>query len=127
MPADDFMNVATGVAPAAVASAQSQLDAPTGFTVARLATRITEIDLNWSNVTGATGYNIICAPGQSGWAWHACGWDNSGTVTYSSVPSAQTRPVTATHYERQGGGEHTHSRADTRCRISVPTGCPSAP
>ena len=118
MPADDFMNVATGISvPAGVASAsasiqsggsiQAKLAAPTGFTVMRYETRITEIDLNWSDVSGATGYNIICSPGQSGWAWHACGWKNSGTVTYTSVPSAQTRPVTATHYERKAG-ESSH-------------------
>ena len=119
MPPDDFMNVATGIAAqsggvamAAMsggasaqsgASIQSKLAAPTGLTIFRLATRITEIDLNWSNVKGATAYNIVCSPGSSGWAWHACGWRDSGTVTYTSVPTSQTRPVTATHYERKAG------------------------
>ena len=109
LPADDFMNVATGVAPAGGASIQSgasiqaKLAAPTGFTINRLATRVTEIDLNWSSVSGATAYNIICSVGQTGWNWHACGWVDSGAVTYTSVPSDQTRPVTATHYERKAG------------------------
>ena len=113
MPADDFMNVASGISVASAsgasiqsgASVQSKLAAPTGLTITRFATRRTEIDLNWTDSTsaGVTAYNVICAVGQSGWAWHACGWEDSGTVTYTSVPSAQTRPVTVTHYERKAG------------------------
>ena len=108
LPADDFMNVASGISVGGAsiqsgASIQAKLAAPTGFTVMRYETRVTEIDLNWSSVSGATAYNIICSPGQSGWNWHACGWDDSGTVTYTSVPSDQTRPVTTTHYERKAG------------------------
>ena len=108
LPADDFMNVASGISVGGAsiqsgASIQAKLAAPTGFTVMRYETRRTEIDLSWSSVSGATAYNIICSPGQSGWAWHACGWDDDGTLTYTSVPSAQTRPVTTTHYERKAG------------------------
>ena len=116
LPKDDFMNVATGisVAGASVASAQSgastqsQLAAPTGLTIARRVNRQTaeiNLNLNWTNSTspGATAYNIICSPGHNGWGWHACGWHDSGTVTYTSVPCTQTKPVKVTHYERKAG------------------------
>ena len=139
MPAHDFMNVASGVSvPAGVASAsasiqsgasiQAQLAAPTGFTIARRLKRgvTPELNLNWTSSTspGTTAYNIICAPGQSGWAWHACGWDASGTLTYTSVPSSQTRPVTVTHYERKAGesphvaGKYKMSRS-RHYRVSI--------
>ena len=129
MPPDDFMNVASGasaVGGASVASiqsggsVQSKLAAPTGLTIDRTVNRQEAgINLNWTDSTspGTTAYNIICAVGQSGWAWHACGWDNSGTVTYTSVPSAESRPVEVTHYERKAG-ESPHAPGKFKVSVS---------
>ena len=107
MPSNDLLNVATGLSSggASVQSvqAQSQLDAPTWGTVTRAYSSTLNssiLDLNWTTVNSATGYNIICSGG--GWYWYACGWDDDGTVKYTSVPSGESQPVTVSHYRRTG-------------------------
>ena len=112
MPSNDLLNVATGLssggASAQSVQAQSQLAAPTWGTITRKAVELsrgnlaTELDLNWTGVSGATGYSLACSD-VGGWEWYICGWvdaTNSNTVTYTSVPSAQSQPVTVSHYRR---------------------------
>ena len=105
MPADDLLNVATGLssggASAQSVQGQSELAAPTWGNIRRYFTSGLDaaIDLNWTSVNGATGYNLTCTD-VHGWRWYECGWDNSGTVTYTSVPSSESQPVTVTHYRR---------------------------
>ena len=108
MPADDLLNVATGIssggASAQSVQAQSQLAAPTWGTITRDLRRGMKggngfIYINWTGSSGATGYNVVCSTG--GWYWDKCGWDNSGTVTYTSVPSGQSQPVKVSHFRRE--------------------------
>ena len=108
MPADDLLNVATGLssggASAQSVQAQSQLAAPTWGTITRDLRRGMKegngfIYINWTGSSGATGYNVVCSTG--GWYWHKCGWDNDGTVTYTSVPSGESQPVKFSHYRRE--------------------------
>ena len=92
-------------------SAQAKLAAPTFTKTQRSINRFNaEINLNWNSVDFAGGYNLACTD-TDGWAWHACGWDNSGTLKYSSVASTDTRPVKVTHYRRKAG-EGTHTPGD---------------
>ena len=108
MPPDSLLPIATGLS-SGRASAQSggsianKLDAPTWGTITRDLRRGARegsgtINLNWTAVTNATGYNITCS--NAGWYWHKCGWDNSGTVTYTSVPRGQSHPVKVSHFRR---------------------------
>ena len=109
MPPDDLMNVATGHSSGGVSamsggSIASQLAAPTWGTVARDVRRGARegdgtISLNWTGVSGATGYSLACS--HHGWYWDKCGWDDDGTVKYTSVPSGQSQPVTLSHYRRE--------------------------
>ena len=115
MPADDLLNVATGIssdgASAQSVQGQSQLDAPTWGTVTRAYSSTFNssiLDINWTTVNSAIGYNIICSGG--GWQWHKCGWDDDGTVKYTSVPSGESQPVTVSHYRR--GSESRLSPGD---------------
>ena len=97
------------------ARAQAQLSAPTWGTITRTNGPVHKLHLNWTTVSGATGYNLACtdlgttSSQASGWEWHTCGWvKDDGTVSYDSVPSNQTRPVTVTRYQRDtanGGGD----------------------
>ena len=117
MPSDDLLNVATGLssggASAQSVQGQSQLASPTWGTITRaydITLYSSIIDLNWTTVNSATGYNIVCSGG--GWYWYACGWDDDGTVKYPSVPSAESQPVTVSHYRhgsesRLTPGDHT--------------------
>ena len=96
--------------------AQAQLGAPTWGTITRTNGRVGQVHklhLNWTTVTGATGYNLACtdrgtdSSPSSGWEWHTCGWvKDDGTVSYDSVPSAQARPVTVTHYRRDSSSDN---------------------
>ena len=123
MPSDDLLRVATGLS-SGNASAQSggsiasQLAAPTWGTITRKVILRGKdklnglIEINWTDVSGATGYNVVCTD-TNGWAWHLCGWinaTNSDTVTYTSVPAAQSQPVTVSHYRR--GSESPHQPGD---------------
>ena len=132
MPADDLLNVATGLssgsasaqsgASAQSVQAQSQLATPTWGTITRrwvVHGRLdlaTELDLNWTGASGATGYNVVCSDTErGGWDWYLCGWvdaANSNTVTYTSVPAAQSQPVTVSHYRRTS--ENFHPPGDYR-------------
>ena len=127
MPADDLLNVATGLPSGGGASAQSgvsaqsvqaqsQLAAPTwgtidiGWAVLGRTNLVAEFDLNWTGSSGATGYNLACSDTErGGWDWYICGWvdaSNSNTVTYTSVPNAQSQPVTVSHYRRTSANFH---------------------
>ena len=100
---------AAGASAQSGASGQSQLAAPTWGTITRDINRLkAEINLNWPSVDFAGGYNLACTD-TGGWHWHACGWKTaSNTVSYASVSSTQSRPVTVTHYHRKAGeGPHT--------------------
>ena len=110
-PSNEMLNTATGVnasgglvmaaaqSEGASAQAQSQLGAPTWGTITRSTHGRMQaaLDLNWTAVTNATGYNIVCSD-TGGWTWGTCGWLNGSTTTYTSVPSTQTKPVKVTHY-----------------------------
>ena len=98
-------------------SGQSQLTAPTWGTIKRTVNRQRgEIDLNWTHTGWATGFNLVCSD-TDGWTWNVCGWDDDGTVTYTSVPTAESRPVTVTHYRRGSDSRHTPGDYDlTRTR-----------
>ena len=90
-------------------SGQSQLTAPVWGTIDRDVNRFkADIDLNWTHTGWATGFNLVCSD-TDGWTWNVCGWDDDGTVTYTSVPTAESRPVTVTHY-RRGSDSPTHPR-----------------
>ena len=104
MPADDFMNVATGVSVAGAsaqsgASVQSQLATPTLGAITRDYHRTDErIRVNWTGVSGAEGYNFACS--QRGWDWSDCGWVDGTTVKYTSAPTGQTQPVAIAIFRR---------------------------
>ena len=78
-----------------MASAQSQtkLTAPTLGTITRdNGTRETgsdrSITINWTEVTGATGYNVVCSD-TDGWSWWQCGAITSGTTTTLTVDNGE--------------------------------------
>ena len=98
-------------------SGQSQLNAPVWGTINRSVNRQRgEIDLNWTHTGWATGFNLVCSD-TDGWTWNTCGWDDDGTTTYTSVPTAESRPVTVTHYRRGSDSRHTPGDYDlTRSR-----------
>ena len=88
-------------------SGQSQLSAPVWGTINRTVNRQkVEIDLNWTHTGWATGFNLVCSD-TDGWSWNVCGWDDDGTVSYTSVPTAESRPVKITHYRRGSDSPHT--------------------
>ena len=96
-------------------SGQSQLAAPVWGAIARKVNRAfkADIDLNWTHTGWATGFNLVCSD-TDGWTWNVCGWeDNSERVQYTSVPTAQARPVTVTHY-RRGTNRYNHTPGDYR-------------
>ena len=71
------------------ASAQNKLAAPTWGTITRdNGTRLNlhdqKLNLNWTAVTGATGYNIVCSD-TDGWSWWQCGSITSGSTTTLTV------------------------------------------
>ncbi len=115
LPPDDLMNVATspssggafaqsGVSAQSGGSIASQLAAPTWGTVTRDIRRGARqgdgtISINWTGVSGATGYSIACS--HHGWYWHKCGWDDDGTLTFTPIPSSESQPVKLTHYKRE--------------------------
>ena len=119
-PAHDWLDTLTpSGASGQSARAQAQLGAPTWGTITRTNGPVHKLHLNWTTVSGATGYNLACtdrgttSSNSSGWEWHTCGWVKAdGTVSYDSVPSTQARPVTVTHYRRDstsdnGAGDFT--------------------
>ena len=88
-------------------SGQSQLAAPVWSTIDRNVNRQRgEIDLSWTHSGWATGFNLVCSD-TDGWTWNVCGWDDDGTTTYTSVPTAESKPVTVTHYRRGSDSPHT--------------------
>ena len=109
LPSEDLLNVATGLSFGGAsiqsgASASNKLAAPTWGTVTRDLRRAAKlgdgfININWTGTSGATGYSLACS--HYGWVWHKCGWDNSGTVTFTTVPSGQSQPVKLSHYKRE--------------------------
>ena len=73
----------SGGASAQSANAQSQLTAPTWGTITRdNGTRADGYDqsitVNWTAVTGATGYYVVCSD-SGGWSW----WDCGGTIRFN--------------------------------------------
>ena len=73
------------------ASAQSvqplaKLNAPTWGTITRRNATPHALYLNWTAVTGATGYNVVCSD-TDGWNWWQCGSITSGTTTKLTVSS----------------------------------------
>ena len=108
LPPDDLLPIATGLssggASAQSVQAQSQLAAPTWGNIKRYIVRQPNaaLDVNWTGASGATAYNIVCSGWGGGWDWYKCGWDDDGTVKYTSVPSNESQPVTVSHYRRTG-------------------------
>ena len=95
-------------------SGQSKLAAPTWSTINRnLNRQKADIDLSWTASQWATGYNLVCSD-TNGWTWNICGWDDNGTVTYTSVPVAETLPVKVTHFRR--GSDSPHPPGDHQLR-----------
>ena len=68
------------------ARAQSQLTAPTWGTITRDNGTTHRLRLNWTPVTGATGYYVVCSD-TDGWNWWRCGTITSGTTTTLTVSS----------------------------------------
>ena len=88
-PSDWLTIVRQSGASAQSVRAQSQLSAPTLGTITRdNGTRPTggdqSITLNWTSVTGATGYNVACSY-ETGWTWWDCGAITSGSTTTHTV------------------------------------------
>ena len=84
------------------ASAQSvqplaKLNAPSWGTITRRNTRPHALYLNWTAVTGATGYNVVCSD-TDGWDWWQCGSINSGTTTTLTVDSDEEEGGTLGRY-----------------------------
>ena len=86
-----------------MASAQSQtkLTAPTLGTITRENSRDPRIDVNWTAVTGATGYYVVCSS-SNGWSWWRCGTVTSGSTTTVSITE-----------EKQSGVELGRNRSYT--------------
>ena len=83
------MAAAQSGASAQSANAQSQLTAPTWGTITRdNGTRANGYDqsltVNWTAVTGATGYYVVCSA-TGGWNWWDCGTITSGSTTTLTV------------------------------------------
>ena len=98
----------SGGASIASANAQNQLAAPSWGTITRgddTARRSGRIDVNWTGVSNATGYNLVCAVAWSesaGWNWHPCGWVDAATdtVKFTTVPANASQPVGIVSYKR---------------------------
>ena len=91
MPASDWLTTVqqTGGASAQSASmasgqAQNQLAAPAWGTITRDNGRKHILYLNWTAVTGASGYNVICSH-NDGWSWWQCGSIASQSTTTLTV------------------------------------------
>ena len=62
-------------------------------------------NVRWTAVTGADGYNFVCSE-SGGWHWDICGWrvsSNNTTVSYATVPTGQSQPLSITHKWRKDG------------------------
>ena len=59
-------------------------------------------DVRWTPVAGADGYNFVCSE-SGGWHWDICGWTAANTVSYATVPTSQTQPLSITHKWRKDG------------------------
>ena len=73
---------------------QTKLAAPTLGTITRdHGTRETgsdqSITINWTAVTGATGYNVACSA-TDGWSWWGCGAITSGSTTTLTVDNGES-------------------------------------
>ena len=98
----------SGGASIASANAQNQLAAPSWGTITRgddTARRSGRIDVNWTGVSNATGYNLVCAVAWSespGWNWHPCGWVDAATdtVKFTTIPANASQPVGIVSYKR---------------------------
>ena len=75
----------------AAAQSQSQLTAPTWSTVLRVNGRKRALILNWTSVTGATGYYVVCSD-TDGWSWWQCGSITSQSTTTLTVSSSKVAP-----------------------------------
>ncbi len=65
--------------------ASSKPAKPTSVTITRENYYYDEkLFVNWSAVTGATGYNVVCSD-KGGWKWWACGTVSSGSTTTYTV------------------------------------------
>ena len=92
-PSDWLTTVRQSGASAQSVRAQSQLSAPTLGTITRdNDTRANggdqSITLNWTSVTGATGYNVACSY-EAGWTWWDCGAITSGSTTTHTVDNGE--------------------------------------
>ena len=70
------------------AQAQSKLAAPTWSSVKRDNYRKHTLQLDWTAVTGATGYNVVCSD-EDGWKWWQCGSITSQSTTTLTVSSSR--------------------------------------
>ena len=59
-------------------------------------------NVQWTPVAGADGYNFVCSE-SGGWHWDICGWTAANTVSYATVPTSQTQPLSITHKWRKDG------------------------
>ena len=70
---------------AASAQAQNKLAAPAWGTITRDNGYMDrKLHLNWTAVSGATGYNVVCSD-LDGWSWWQCGSVTSGTTTSLTI------------------------------------------
>ena len=91
LPAHDWLTTVSQSGGASVqaassdgAQAQNQLAAPTWGTITRDNGRKHILHLNWTAVTGASGYNVICSH-SDGWSWWQCGSITSQSITTLTV------------------------------------------
>ena len=80
---------------------QTKLTAPTLGTITRENGRDPTINVNWTAVTGATGYYVVCSS-SNGWSWWRCGTVTSGSTTTVSITE-----------EKQSGVELGRNRSYT--------------
>ena len=84
--ADWLTTVQQGGASAQSVQPLAKLNAPTWGTITRRNAHPHTLYLNWTAVTGATGYNVVCSD-TDGWKWWQCGSITSGTTTKLTVSS----------------------------------------
>ena len=86
MPSNNWLStVQQSGASAQSAQGQNKLAAPTWGTITRdNGWPKHKLHLNWTAVSGATGYNVACSD-LNGWNWWSCGAVTSGTTTSLTI------------------------------------------
>ena len=86
LPAADWLTtVQQGGASAQSAQSQNKLAAPTWGTITRHnGWPKHKLHLNWTAVSGASGYNVVCSD-FDGWNWWQCGSVTPGTTTSLTI------------------------------------------